>query len=56
MVVGLLFAICLVVFGEQISPDPMKNVASSAVATDAQPDTLAGNPESLWSRIWGALF
>lgn len=46
----------LVVYGEQISPDPTKNIASTAVATDVQPDALAGNPESLWSRIWGALF
>ncbi|MFZ1323742.1 MAG: sortase [Candidatus Saccharimonadales bacterium] len=46
----------LVVWGEQISPDPVQNVASTAVKTDAQADRLAGNPQSLWSRIWGSIF
>lgn len=46
----------LVVWGEQISPDPTKNKASTAIQTDATPDTLAGNPESLWSRIWNFIF
>jgi sortase A len=46
----------LVVWGEQISPDPVKNVASTAIQTDAKVDTLAGNPQSLWSRIWNGIF
>lgn len=46
----------LVVWGEQISPDPAKNKASTAIQTDATPETLAGNPESLWSRIWHSIF
>ncbi len=46
----------LVVWGEQISPDPVKNIASTAIQTDARVDQLAGNPESLWSRIWGGVF
>lgn len=41
----------LVVWGEQISPDPAGNTASTAVATDHQPETLAANAPSLWSRI-----
>ena len=46
----------LVVWGEQISPDPVKNIASTALATDNQPASLAGNPESLWSRMWNSIF
>jgi sortase A len=46
----------LVVYGEQISPDPNKNIASTAVQTDVQTEQLAGNPQSLWSRIWGSIF
>ncbi|MDQ3064830.1 MAG: sortase [bacterium] len=46
----------LVVWGEQISPEPGKNIASTAIRTDAIPDQLAGNPESLWARIWGTVF
>lgn len=42
----------LVVWGEQISPDPADNTASTAIRTDEQPEILAGNPESLWSRLW----
>jgi hypothetical protein len=46
----------LVVWGEQISPDPNKNIASTAVQTDAQPSILAGNAESLWHRMWSYFF
>lgn len=42
----------LVVIGEQISPDPAVNVASSADQTvAAQPETLPSNAPSLWSRF-----
>lgn len=46
----------LVVWGEQISPDPNKNVASTALQADYEPNQLAGNPESLWSRMWNWVF
>ncbi|MDQ3123235.1 MAG: sortase [bacterium] len=46
----------LVVWGEQISPDPGSNIASTGVQTDTTPEVLAGNPESLWSRMWGSIF
>ncbi len=46
----------LVVWGEQISPDPDKNVASTAIDASEDPQMLAGNPESLWSRIWNGIF
>lgn len=46
----------LVVWGEQISPDPAKNTASTAVQTDVKVEQLAGNAPSLWSRIWGSIF
>ncbi|MBA2279597.1 class D sortase [Candidatus Saccharibacteria bacterium] len=46
----------LVVIGEQISPDPAGNIASTATQTDEQAEILAGNPQSLWSRIWGNIF
>ena len=42
----------LVVWGEQISPDPAANGASTALKTDNSPAVLAGNAESLWSRLW----
>jgi len=45
----------LIVIGEQISPDPVKNVASS-VKENATPDVLAGNSESLWSRLVNYIF
>jgi sortase A len=41
----------LVVFGEQISPDPVQNTASTAVAADQQPTIVPGNAPSLWQRI-----
>ncbi len=46
----------LVVWGEQISPDPSSNIASTAIKTDHQPPVLAGNAPSLWSRIWNGIF
>lgn len=42
----------LVVWGEQISPDPNANTASAPVAPDqAAPSTITGNGPSLWKRI-----
>lgn len=42
----------LVVVGEQITPDPIKNVASSVKqGTANQPTTLPSNAPSLWSRF-----
>lgn len=46
----------LVVWGEQISPDPAGNLASTALKTDATPEILASNAPSLWSRIWNSIF
>ena len=49
----------LVVVGQQVSPSPTKNTASttnSATATSAPADRLAGNGPSLWSRLWNAIF
>lgn len=43
----------LVVTGEQITPDPMSNVASSAPANQAAPRQLPGNAPSLWKRLTG---
>lgn len=43
----------LVVVGEQISPDPGKNVASSAQPEQAaEPAILPSNAPSLWSRLY----
>lgn len=41
----------LVVVGEQISPDPNANVASSAKTDNVSPAILPSNAPSLWSRI-----
>ncbi len=41
----------LVVVGEQISPDPSGNTASTAVGNDKQPAIVPGNSQSLWSRL-----
>lgn len=43
----------LVVYGEQISPDPINNTASTASTdtVDSLPATLPSDPPSLWSRI-----
>lgn len=46
----------LVVIGEQISPDPSGNAESTALQTDASPQILAGNAESLWQRIKNWIF
>lgn len=48
----------LVVTGEQITPNPAKNKASSAktVSADQRPSELPSNSPSLWSRIVGWLF
>lgn len=46
----------LIVVGEQISPDPTTNVASTAKPADNQPTIVPGNAPSLWSRITGWLF
>lgn len=45
----------LVVVGEQISPDPNSNVASSAAATQTQTSVLPSNAPSLWQRLIEAL-
>lgn len=41
----------LIVVGEQISPDPNKNVASTAKAADAKATIIPSNAPSLWQRI-----
>ncbi len=41
----------LIVVGEQISPSPDKNVASTATAADAKETILPSNAPSLWERI-----
>lgn len=41
----------LVVIGEQISPDPVKNVASTSNGVSASPSQLPSNAPSLWNRI-----
>lgn len=46
----------LVVWGEQVSPNPNDNSASTAVKTDDTPPVLASNSPSLWSRITGWIF
>lgn len=43
----------LIVVGEQISPDPASNVASTANnQAIAQPPVLPSNAPTLWSRFW----
>jgi len=41
----------LVVVGEQISPDPAANTASTARTSNAQPKILASNALSLWQKL-----
>jgi sortase A len=41
----------LVVTGEQISPDPSTNVASTAKPSEAQPAELPSNAPTLWQRF-----
>lgn len=43
----------LVVVGEQISPDPNANVASTAKPTNTDPEELPSNSPSLWNRLTG---
>ncbi|MDZ7744184.1 MAG: sortase [Candidatus Saccharibacteria bacterium] len=47
----------LVVIGEQITPDPAENIASSVTpsTTSEEPPILPSNAPSLWSRIVGML-
>lgn len=45
----------LVVVGEQITPDPSQNVASTAKPSATVPDVLPSNAPTLWSRIVGWL-
>ena len=42
----------LVVVGEQISPDPNQNTASTAQKPTAQVAVLPSNAPSLWNRLW----
>ncbi len=46
----------LVVWGEQISPDPAGNDAAQQPAVQATPEELPGNGPTLWSRFWNWLF
>ncbi len=47
----------LVVVGEQISPDPIENKASTATeASASEPTIVPGNAESLWQRIKNLVF
>lgn len=41
----------LIVIGEQISPDPSKNKASSATASTEKLKVIPSNAQSLWQRI-----
>jgi sortase A len=43
----------LVVIGEQISPNPSANTASTAVKSDAAPSTIPSQAPSLWQHITG---
>lgn len=43
----------LVVIGEQISPDPSTNGASTALQSSEQPTTVPSNAPSLWQRFVG---
>ena len=42
----------LVVVGEQISPDPNVNIASTAPSESTKPDTLPSQAPTLWGRMW----
>ncbi len=41
----------LVVTGEQITPDPSSNIASSATGNQSKPKVLPSNSPSLWQRF-----
>lgn len=43
----------LVLQGEQISPDPAKNVASTATISEERPEEIPSNAPSLLSRLFG---
>lgn len=43
----------LLVVGQQISPDPGNNIASSAKKDTAQPSIIPSNAPSLWQRLTG---
>jgi len=45
----------LVVIGEQISPDPATNIASSVQQTASEPSVLPSNAPSLWHRLFSWL-
>ena len=45
----------LVVWGEQISPDPAANTASAEPSPALQTQDLPGKGPSAWSRFWGTL-
>lgn len=42
----------LIVVGEQISPDPASNVASSVQTASKVPEVLPSDAPTLWSRFW----
>lgn len=47
----------LVVWGEQVSPDPNGNAdASASSTTTSSPSSIAGNGPTLWKRLTGWLF
>ncbi len=46
----------LIIIGEQISPDPNKNAASTANPATGETDIVPGNAPSLWSRIRNLIF
>ncbi|MCA9333489.1 sortase, partial [Candidatus Saccharibacteria bacterium] len=46
----------LIVVGEQISPDPSQNAASTAQPLNQEPAVIPGNAPSLWSRITDWIF
>lgn len=48
----------LVILGEQISPTPNNNVAATTTTTNttAEPETLPGNSESLFHRLFGWMY
>ncbi len=45
----------LIVVGEQISPDPAANTASTAIHTDQQPTIVPSDAPTLWQRLTGWL-
>jgi LPXTG-site transpeptidase (sortase) family protein len=45
----------LVVWGEQISPNPATNAAATPIAVTGAPTQIAGNGPTLWNRLVNAL-